>query len=41
MKIFPKDIREYVESRWGKFKKTEEEYDVPNTVSKKNKRKIN
>jgi len=33
MKIFPKDIRKYVESRWGKFKKTEEEYDVPNTNS--------
>ena len=26
MKIFPKDIRKYLESRWGKFKKTEEEY---------------
>ncbi len=26
MKIFPKDIKKYVENRWGKFKKTEEEY---------------
>ena len=26
MKIFPKDIRKYLESRWEKFKKTEEEY---------------
>lgn len=26
MGIFPKDIRKYIESRWGKFKKTEEEY---------------
>ena len=26
MKIFSKDIRKYINSRWGKFKKTEEEY---------------
>lgn len=26
MKIFPKNIKKYIESRWGKFKETEEEY---------------
>ncbi len=27
MKIFPKNIRKYLESRWGKFKDKEEEYE--------------
>ena len=31
MNIFPTEIRKYLRSRWGKFKKTEEEYNVSNT----------
>lgn len=31
MNIFPTEIRKYLKSRWGKFKKTEEEYNVSNT----------